>query len=341
MRHGWIAVAVALALGRVALGGPLEPKQVAGDAQWVVHADASVMQASSVAQKAYHALVEQHPLGKIGEAILDKSRTIVGMDPRKDLHGITAYGKTIGREEGVLIIVADVDQALLAEKVQRAPDYRMTMHGPYTVVSWTHVDPRGRRPVAGAFYKSNVIVFSGSPEEVKAAIDVMDGNAPCLDAACPLAAATPAGTALVARAVRIGQARLPGNPPLLKQLDTLNVVIGEDKGTSFAHARLSVKSAEVAAHMKDVLLGARALGLLHAGDDPKEKALAEAIKVSSDSNSVSVDFEASADDVWEHVRKDIRRMLEMHKAAGGNAFWNWSAGTRLGRQRALVDSGQR
>ncbi len=341
MRHGWIAVAVALALGRVALGGPLEPKQVAGDAQWVVHADASVMQASSVAQKAYQALVEQHPLGKIGEAILDKSRTIVGMDPRKDLHGITAYGKTIGREEGGADHRRRRGPSVVGREGAAGADYRMTMHGPYTVVSWTHVDPRGRRPVAGAFYKSNVIVFSGSPEEVKAAIDVMDGKAPCLDAACPLAAARSAGTALVARAVRIGQARLPGNPPLLKQLDTLNVVIGEDKGTSFAHARLSVKSAEVAAHMKDVLLGARALGLLHAGDDPKEKALAEAIKVSSDSNSVSVDFEASADDVWEHVRKDIRRMLEMHKAAGGNAFWNWSAGTRLGRQRALVDSGQR
>lgn len=341
MRHGWIAVAVALALGRVALGGPLDPMQVASDAQWVVHADTNAMQASSVAQKAYHALVEQHPLGKVGEAILDKSRKIVGMDPRSDLHGITAYGKTLGREEGVLIIVADVDQALLAEKVQRAPDYRMTMHGPYTVVSWTHVDPRGRRPVAGAFYKSNVIVFSGSPEEVKAAIDVMDGKVPCLDAASPLATATPAGAALVARAVRIGQARLPGNPPLLKQLDTLRIVVGEDKGTSFAHARLSVKSPQVAAHIKDVLVGARALGLLHAGDDPKEKALAEAIKVSADSDSVKVDFEVPADDVWEHLRKDIRRILEMHKTAGSNALWDWSAGARPGRQRGLVDSGQR
>lgn len=314
MRHGLIAVALGLILGNVALAGPLDPKQVAGDAQWVVHVDTNAMQASSVVKRAYQALVEQHPLGKIGEAILDKSRGIMGMDPRKDLHAVTAYGKKVGREEGVLIIHADVDQKLLTDKAKQAPGYRTTTHGSYELISWNHIDPRGRRPVTGVFYKPNVMVFSGSPEEVKAAIDVMDGKAKGLDGASPLAAAAPAGTTILVRALGIGQAPLPGNPPFGKQLDSLSVVMGEGNGASFLHARLTVKSAETAAQIKDILLGIRALGLLHVGDDPKAKALAEALKVGSDSGSVSVDFEAPADAVWEHVQKDIRRILEMHKA---------------------------
>jgi hypothetical protein len=302
MRSRLVLAVFGLLLGKLALAGPLDPAHVAADAQWLVHADADAMRQSGVLAKAFQVFIERNPGIKIFVAGLDKSREIIGMDPRKDLHGITAYGKKLGQEEGVLILVADVDQKLLQQIVKQALDYRAVSHGPYEIHCWTHRDNRGRRPVAGAFYKPNVLVFSGSPEEVKAALDVLDGKAARLEASSPLAASAPAGTMLLGRATGIDKAKLPGDPPFAKQLRDLHLVFGESKGKIVFQGKLTLNSAEAANLVRDVLQGLRALALLAAGDDAATKALAGAFRVSAEAQSV--DFEVPIEALWEHVQKD-------------------------------------
>ena len=62
----------------------------------------------------------------------------------------------------------------------------------------------------------------------------------------PLAAETPKGAILVARAEGLGDAKLPCRSPLVKQSDMLSLVAGEYEETSFLSSRLVTKTPETA-----------------------------------------------------------------------------------------------
>jgi hypothetical protein len=242
--------------------------------------------------------------------MLDASRALIGMDPRKDLHGITLYGSQIGKHEGVLIVFADADRKLLTEKVKKARGYDSSTHGSYKLHSWTHKDRRGKRPVTGAFYKDKSMVFSSSEAEVKAALDVLDGEKPSLTCKV-LAAEVPAGTTALARVV--GIVGTPCKSKLAKEIESLSIVTGENEGDSFLHVKVVAKSAHVAKQMGMVAEGVRALGMLHAIDCPKGKQLVEGIKVNVAEKTVTVDSSAPAEAVWQHMQATMKKKIERHR----------------------------
>ena len=258
------------------------------------------MRESIVVQKAYQHFVEKSPIGGAAVTMLDVSPALIGMDPRKDLHAVTIYGSQIGKHKGVLIVFAEANRKLLTERVKKARGYESSTHGSYELHSWTHKDRRGERPVTGAFYKDKAMVFSGSEAEVKAALDVMDGKKPGLTCKV-LAAEAPAGTTVLARVVGISEAETSCKSKLAKEIESVGIVMGENKGQSFLHVKVVAESAEVAKQMGRVAEGVRALGVLHAIDHPKAKQLVEGIKVSVADKMVTVDSSAPAEAVWEHI----------------------------------------
>ena len=148
-------------------------QQVAADAKWVVHVDVDALRASKVVQNAYHKCMEMH---KDAAEHMDKITGIIGMDPRKDLHGITIYAKDFDKCNGVLILHAEVNQTLLKAAVAVAPEHKVTKHGDIEVHTWAAKGPHGSHPAAGAFFKPNVLVFGGSADAVAAALDVLAGK---------------------------------------------------------------------------------------------------------------------------------------------------------------------
>jgi len=306
MRIGGLAAAILLGLATLGQAAPLNPEVVAGDAKWVAHLDVDAMRESIVVQKAYQYFVEESPIGKAAVTMLDVSPALIGMDPRKDLHGITLYGSQIGKHKGVLIVFAEADRNLLTERVKKARGYESSTHGSYELHSWTHKDRRGERPVTGAFYKDKVMVFSGSEAEVKAALDVMDGNKPGLTCKV-LAAKAPAGTPVLARVVGIAKAETPGKSKLAKEIESVGIVMGENEGRSFLHVKVVAKSAEIAKQMGRGAEGVRALGILHAIEHPKDKQLVEGMKVNVADKTVTVDSSAPAEVVWRHIQINIKQ----------------------------------
>lgn len=306
-----LGLAAAILLGFAAAGqaARLDSAAVAGDAKWVAHLDVDAMRASSVVQKGYQEFLEKCPVANVAEAIFASSHTLIGMDPRTDLHGLTFYGSQIGKEEGVLIVYADVDQKLLAEKVKKARDYKSSTHGSHELHSWTHEDKRGKRPVTGAFYKDNAVVFSASEAEVIAALDVMDGEKPALTCEV-LAAEVPAGTTVLARAVDIAEA--PGDSKVAKEIESISIVSGENGGKSFLHVEVITKSSHVAEQMGKVADGIRGLGMLHAIDCPDAKPLIDPIKVKVADKRLTIDSSVPADAVWKHMQSSIKTIIERH-----------------------------
>ena len=310
MRTQGLAVAILLSLATLGQTATLDPATVSGDAKWVVHLDVDALRASIVVQNAAQEFVDKCPIAEVALPMLAGSRALIGMDPTEDLHGMTLYGSRIGKEQGVLIVFADANQKLLAEKVKGARDYESSSYGSYELHSWTHKDKRGERPVTGAFYKDNAMVFSGSQAEVKAALDVLDGKKPALTCKV-LAAEVPAGATVVARAV--GIAEVPRAPKLAKEIDSVSIITGENDGESFLQVKVVTKSADVAEQMGSVAEGIRALGVLHAINSPQDKELVEAMKVNVADKTLTVDSNAPAEAVWQHLRASVKKAVKRHR----------------------------
>ena len=138
--------------------------------------------------------------GKHFDMIRDK----IGVDLRKDLHGITLYGPDTDKTHAVAIVFSTVNQKLLLEKAAKATDHKVTKHGEIDIHSWTQKHGAKTDTAAGAFYKPDVLVFAASVEGVAKAIDVLDGKSPGItDPKSPLAGRRPAGSTFVVRAIAI------------------------------------------------------------------------------------------------------------------------------------------
>ena len=99
------------------------------------------------------------------------------------------------------------------------PEYKTSQYGKYELHSWVK---DGKKHENAAFFQPDVIVFGTSLDEVKAALDVLDGTKPNIAAKAEgLVAALPPGTILVAGAHDLGEADLPVESPLSKQADSV------------------------------------------------------------------------------------------------------------------------
>ncbi|MEN6496469.1 MAG: hypothetical protein ABFD16_19460 [Thermoguttaceae bacterium] len=310
MRVWGSVVALLLGWAAVAQAGPLNFKQIPDDAKWLAHVDVDAMRESVVVRRFYEDCIMKHGQDKHFEAVQHQ----FGFDPRTDLHGITFYGPKVCKDEGVLILHADVDKEGLLQKAERAPEHAVADHGSYKIHSWMHRKGKHEHKVAGTFFSNNVLVFGNNVDVVKKALDVLDGKAPSLDGKkdSPLAQALPAGTMFVARAVGLSEADSVCKSPLVKKSQWLSLVKGEHSGEVFTDGTLVTDSKEIAEQVKQVVEGLRAMALLQHSDKDLQGLINE-LKVSVDGKTVKIAFHASADSVASKVEKVCDELVKMHK----------------------------
>ena len=206
MRMLGASLVVLFSLVSVTHAGPLDLKQVAADAQWVVHSDADLMRTSPVIEKSYQAMAEEWPDQLEGH--MDSLHDDFGIDMQNGMHSMTIYGKKLGKPTGVLIAHVDVNKELLEGKLKEAAGYEAVEHGKHTVHCF---DAGERGPMALMFYAPTTLIVGRGAGDVSAAADVLDGKAPNITSKkkSPLAAKVPADAMLVARGVGLSEADLP------------------------------------------------------------------------------------------------------------------------------------
>lgn len=316
MRVWGSVVALVLGWAVVAQAEPLNLKQIPADAKWLAHVDVDAMRDSAVVERFYHECVARL---KDAEEHFDKARERIGMDPRSDLHGITLYGSKICKDEGVMIVHANVDKELLLRKAEKAPSHEVTDYKDFQIHTWMHQKGKHEKKVAGAFFKDDVLVFGSTVDKVKQALDVLKGEASSLEGKdSPLAQGTPAGTLFVARAIDLAEAEAPCKSPLVKKSKQLSLVKGEHEGQWFVEGTLVADSPDVADQVKQVIEGARAMVLLQHGTDDESKNLINQFKVNVQDSTVKIEFRAPADAVAKKIEKicdELAKMKEMHRKA--------------------------
>ncbi|MGO9111412.1 MAG: hypothetical protein ACLP9L_19470 [Thermoguttaceae bacterium] len=298
------ALALFAAIGQAA---PLNTKNVAADARWVVHIDVDALRDSKVVQKAFKTC----PLLKDSCKHFDLIRDKIGVDLRKDLHGITVYGRDTEKTHAVAIVFSTVNQQLLLDKAEHAAGHTVTKHGEIDMHFWMQKHGETPHPAAGAFYKPDVLVFAASVEGVAAAIDVLDGKSPGItDPKSPLGGRPPVGSSFVARAFAIpSETRCL----ILKQTESFRIALGESDGKSFYHSSLEMKSSEAATQVKAIVDGFKAIGTLRFAGDADVMKLIDGLITTVNGKSLRTRWDVSADDVWTVAEKIGKKAAEHFK----------------------------
>jgi hypothetical protein len=280
----------------------LDLKQVSADAKWAAHLDVDALMASGVMKKVGPQILKEHPEAETHLGIL---RNLWRFDPVTDLHGITIYGTQLKKDTGVAVIHAKVDKKLLLEMVKTTPEHQANAYGKFELHTWLK---EGRKRENAAFFKPDVIVFGASADELKAALDVLDGSKPSFAGKSESMTGTiPPGTILFAAAKDLGEANLHPESPLSKQADSAMLVVGEKEGQVFVRGSLTVKDAEIAKKIKTVADGVLALASLVKSDDADALKVIGGVKVAQADKAVSVEAQAPIDLLLAQLEKEIAK----------------------------------
>lgn len=294
----WVAIGMALALldcGR-AEAGPLDLKQVSGDAQWVVHLDVDAMRHSSFVEQAYLEGTQQWAAIETWISIACNEMSI---DPKSDLHGLTMFGTKLGKLEGVALIDARMQPDQMIGRAKGEPGYQSSTYGKREIHAWTD----GHKRVAGSFFTPSLLVVARTDKEVQHALDVLDAKAPALAGKPNALGSTPEGTMLQAWVQGLANTPLPLKSPAVKKSQALSLVVGENGGQVFAQARLTMETAETAKKVLSVLEGVRAAVELQYEGDSRIMGVVRRVKLSAAEKTVTFDLEAAADEVWTQLKQ--------------------------------------
>ncbi len=285
---------------------PFDAKTIGADSKWVIHVDVDAIRDSQIVKKAF----ETCPMLKQSGIVFDKIREKIGVDLRKDLHGITLYGPDGDRKNAVAIVYSTVDQHLLLEKAEKANGHKVNRHSGIEIHSWIAKHGEKTEPGAGAFYKPEVLVFAHTPKHVANAINVLNGKSPGItDPRSPLGGgAGIRGATLIVRAMDIPE-DIPC--PVLKQIKSLRVATGETEGKSFYRERLVMRTPAAAEQIKTITEGVKAMGQLRFSGDADVMKLVNGLTVAVSESTVNVRWEASTDDVWTVIEKAAKK-VESH-----------------------------
>jgi hypothetical protein len=297
-------VGLFLAWAATAQAGPLNLQEVAADTKWAAHLDVDALRASSLAQKARQEVMDKIPHA---EDHLRMLAEIAKFNPGTDLSSITIYGKQVKRRTGVAIVHAKVDQKFLLDKAALAPGHQTTTYGKYELHSWTQgLGTKHERTMTGAFYKPDTMVFAASVDEVKAALDVLDGTKPSFAGKeTGLTLSVPTGTILMVGEVGLTPEDLPRKSALVKKADAIVLAIGQEGANVFVVGQLLAKDDQTSGEIKMVLDGALALAKILKSDDAGLMKMVNSVHATVAGKTVNVEWRAPADDVWCSLQKAV------------------------------------
>ncbi len=304
MKHALNTLAALLAVGVSVAAGPVQRREVAADAKWLLHLDADAFRKTSLGGQFVSDVLDP----KSAQAKTDlKAGLDFDLDWRK-VHSITAYGNQHGPQgdpKGVLLVRSDL-------QVQPALERAVAGNVPNLKVERIDAKPAAlyqlNSDVWVTFRPGGLAIASKSRESLEKAVAILAGERPNLTSTSSFEGypATTFGFFMLGVAEGLVQdADLPPNAAVLKKAEGGRLVIGE-KGDNLA-VKLDVKTAsvEVAQQIQQVAQGLLALGALNADQKPDLGTLVQGASVTQNGALVSVSVELP-------VAKVLNRIKQKH-----------------------------
>src|ERR1019366_4619407 len=167
------------AAGLPAWAGPFQRADVPADSAWVLHVDCDALRPTAIGQFLLTEMEKPDAQAKFAAF-----QSILGFDPRTQLHGLTLYSTGKAPEDGVLLVYGDFDPERLLTLAKAASDYHSTTYKQQTIHNWIDEkkkDKEGAKPrVYAALQGKHIVVFAQQETRVGQALDVLNRATPNL-----------------------------------------------------------------------------------------------------------------------------------------------------------------
>src|SRR5690606_8321871 len=131
-----LALTAAAALGFFQAGSttfarPINTQGVPDSSSWVIHVDVDALRDSSIGKLVLEELNKPEMTEQLAMV-----KTMIGMDPRTALHGITLFGTAMNDQDGVAVIDADLDVEQLKSLAGTAKGHTTSTNGTHEIHHW-------------------------------------------------------------------------------------------------------------------------------------------------------------------------------------------------------------
>jgi len=292
-----VAAIAALCLASTVRAAPFDPAGVPADARYVIHIDMDAARPTQLWDAVDDRLVGNEAFG----AKMGRFEAGSGMHFPRDLHDVTVYGRAPGDAAAVVVVHAKMSREQLMAALQFANNYSSDLFGTYEIASWDDDD----RPIFAAFHDGSTLVIARDEDNVKSALDVMDGKLPRLAPGDALAAGAKQPALVYVAATDLPSLTPPGAGPnpVLKQVD-------------HGWLTLAAKSPDAAQQLQASAAGLKAMVGFAAMSDtaaPRVKFAATALRtltLTQAGNTISADVSVGVDQVEQLMDRAADRQAD-------------------------------
>lgn len=284
-----ITLAVLLCSAGWTQASPLSKSQIPANSKWVMHLDMNQFAASQTCRTLSNGQAD----GKRFQSMLNHYRTLLGVDPLKDISSLTLFGNEVTGNKGVALISGSLSSKQIARQFSTYPQYHTKKNGQLTLHTWQ--DKTSGKPLWACFYNSHQLILSSDEFSLVNTAWVLDGDRPSLanskTTALPFPAVQPGS---FFTAVTKGYAgTTPTQAMILRNTESANLQLAENAGVVDGAILLNADSPETAAQIQQILNGLMVTAGFADNESPWAK-LAELSTISRSGNAMSLKIHCPA-----------------------------------------------
>lgn len=283
----------------MAFGGAINRADVSSAATWVAHIDMEKFMSSRIGK-----LMTDETTNEEMKKGMDILRGKMGFDPMKTVSSVTLYGTTFKQGEGVAVfrgnagadIVNSVEKLIIAAK-----DYEQVAYGSRVIHRWT--DEHHNKPSYLCFYAPGISVAGGNVDDVKAAIDVLDGKKESLKAESALVVPENGSFMTIAAVKNDEKIGENAKAAVFRNASWLMMSAGNVAENVDLNVKIGADSGENARKIEQIVRGIIAFSTLSKDQDPAVVDIVNAVSVNTDKEVVKIAFSYPAAQLYKIMKE--------------------------------------
>jgi hypothetical protein len=227
------------------------------------------------------------------QTMLAHYRTLLGIDPLKDIASLTLFGNEVTGNRGVALISGSLNSKQITKQFSTYPQYSTKKNGRLTVQTW--LDKGSNKPLWASFYSSRQLILASDEFSLLNSAWVLDGDKPNLTTGkstiLPFPAVPPGS--LFTAVTKGFSGTSPTQAMILRNTESASLQLSENSGIVDGVVLLNADSPESAIQIQQILNGLMLSSGFANPDSPLSK-LSELSTLSRSGNTMSLKIRCPA-----------------------------------------------
>lgn len=240
---------------------------------------------------------------------LESFKAMSGIDVMKDLDSIFVLGGAENKGGGVLYASGRFDIKKLTAILGGNDTFKSELDGTHQILSWSDNDQKKY----GCFINPTLAVLADDLTALKKSLAVIDGKGARLTSTSPLASVVKSQpnrfASLYANKLDVVAESVP-QLAMLKQANTLELSVGQasaEQADVLLNAAVSTATSEQAQQMGALVMGAQALLMIQAQQNPEMAALAQNFKSEVNDKKITMNLKVTADQLKKQLADAMKK----------------------------------